>query len=113
MHKTSIFSALIAAGMAVSTDAGIAIADTGYGYGGYGSHPMMGGSWFMGPMMMLVMVVIMVVAVVLVLKLFGFGGGASAKEDTRGNALAILNERFARGEIDKAEYEDRKKALGG
>ena len=29
------------------------------------------------------------------------------------DALGILNERFAKGEIDKAEYEDRKKALLG
>lgn len=26
-------------------------------------------------------------------------------------ALELLNERFARGEIDKAEYEERKQAL--
>jgi putative membrane protein len=29
------------------------------------------------------------------------------------NALGILNERFARGEIDQQEYETRKKALLG
>ena len=29
------------------------------------------------------------------------------------NALSILNERFARGEIDQKEYETRKKALLG
>lgn len=27
------------------------------------------------------------------------------------DALGILNERFAKGEIDKAEYEERKKTL--
>jgi uncharacterized membrane protein len=31
----------------------------------------------------------------------------------RDNALGILNERFARGEIDQQEYETRKKALLG
>jgi putative membrane protein len=29
------------------------------------------------------------------------------------NALSILNERFARGEIEQQEYETRKKALLG
>ena len=28
-------------------------------------------------------------------------------------ALAVLRERFARGEIDAAEYEERKRTLGG
>ncbi len=82
----------------------------GYGYA-YGDHPMMWGNWFMGPMMMLFMIVIVVVAVVLVAKLLGFGAPHS-KADTHGTALTILNERFAKGEIDKAEYEERKKALG-
>ena len=82
----------------------------GYGYGGYGDHPMMWGNWFMGPMMMLFMVVIVVVAVVLILKLFG-DGGTAGKGHVSGNAMAILNERFAKGEIDKAEYEDRKKTM--
>jgi putative membrane protein len=34
--------------------------------------------------------------------------GASRKPD---NALGILNERFARGEIDQQEYDTRKAAL--
>ena len=29
------------------------------------------------------------------------------------SALQILRERFARGEIDQAEYEERRRALGG
>ena len=39
-------------------------------------------------------------------------GGASTRpaEDT---ALATLRERFARGEIDATEFEERKRTLGG
>ncbi len=60
---------------------------------------------------MLLMVIIIVVAIVIILKVFNVGQGTNGKVDTRDNALAILNERFAKGEIDKAEYEDRKGAL--
>jgi len=82
----------------------------GYGYGGYGDHPMMWGNMFMGPMMMILMIIVVAVVVVLVLRFSGIGGATG--KASRDNALAILNERFARGEIDKAEYEERKQALG-
>tara|TARA_R110000787_G_scaffold63679_11_gene144044 strand:+ start:137887 stop:138111 length:225 start_codon:yes stop_codon:yes gene_type:complete len=73
---------------------------------------MMWGNWVMGPIMMVVMVIIVVVAIVLVLKAFGLGGHANAKLESQSGALDILNERFAKGEIDKAEYEERKTVLG-
>jgi len=38
------------------------------------------------------------------------GPGASPPKE---RGLEILQERFARGEIDKAEFEDRKKSLAG
>ncbi|MEQ8322059.1 MAG: SHOCT domain-containing protein [Rhodospirillales bacterium] len=104
--KRALTALLAASNIALIS--GAAIADGG----SYGDHQMMWGNWVMGPMMMLVMVVIVVVAVILILKAFGLGGQANAKPDNQNNALAILNERFAKGEIDKAEYEDRKKALG-
>jgi putative membrane protein len=37
------------------------------------------------------------------------GRGAAADDDT---ALALLRQRFARGEIDATEFEERKRTLG-
>jgi putative membrane protein len=90
---------------------GAAFADSGFGYGGYGNHPMMWGNMFIGPMMMLLMIVVVVAAAIFVLKLFGHGGQGNGST-THDRALAVLGERFAKGEIDKTEYEDRKKTLG-
>jgi putative membrane protein len=39
---------------------------------------------------------------------FGFGGFMHGR---RASALEILNERFARGDIDRAEFEDCKRLL--
>ncbi|RJQ54577.1 MAG: SHOCT domain-containing protein [Actinobacteria bacterium] len=39
----------------------------------------------------------------------GMGGG----EPRRDRALEILNERYARGEIGKEEYDERRRGLGG
>lgn len=40
-------------------------------------------------------------------------GGGSAQDNGRSNALPILEERFARGEIDRAQFEEMKKTLAG
>ncbi len=76
------------------------------------NHPgMMGGAgWIMGPLMMLLWVAIIVGLVVLVLRWVGspgVGGGPL----TTSSARKILEERFARGEIDEEEFRKRKQAL--
>ena len=58
----------------------------GWGAGGFG------GMWF-GPLIWLLLLVLLIVGVVMP------------------TPLQILNERFARGEIDKDEYEERRRVL--
>ena len=76
---------------------------------GYGYHGMMGwGGWFMGPLMMLLFVALIVAAVMIALRLLGMAPGGPKSGD---DALEILRQRFARGEIDREEFEERKKHL--
>ncbi len=79
----------------------------------YGDHPHMGawgwGGMIIGPIMMIVFIAVIVGAVVLVLRWTGLGGSAVAGGANK--ARHILAERFARGEIDKDDYEERKRVL--
>lgn len=99
---------LTVAGLA--TVGGIVRAEPGAGYVGH--HGMMDwGGWLMGPIMMVIFFGLLVGAAFVIIRLLGLGTG------NRGGAgsdrpLDILRERFARGEIDKAEFEERRKALG-
>ncbi len=77
-----------------------------------------GGGWFgmiFGPIfMILVLALVIAVAVLLVRWLGGPGNTAAAPHQpppTR-TPLDILKERFARGEIDREEFEERRRTLG-
>lgn len=74
--------------------------------GGYGS----GFGMIFGLLFMLILLAALVVAVVLVLRAFGVLG-ATTRTDNAGKALDILKERFARGEIDAEEFDQRKRLL--
>lgn len=86
-------------------------------YGGYGTDLF--GGWGMIAMMFFggfFFILIVIGGIVLVWWLVSQAskgvippGGAPREE----NALEILKKRYARGEIDKAEYEAKKKDLGG
>ena len=41
-----------------------------------------------------------------------FSGGHSVRRSEEDRALSILRERYARGEIDKADFDARKRDLG-
>jgi putative membrane protein len=79
-------------------------------YDFWGMHPMWGmwGAWGIGMMfMMLVFWGLIIVGLVLGLRWLVTQGRAS-RSDT---ALDILRQRYARGEIDKEEFESRKRDL--
>jgi putative membrane protein len=65
----------------------------------YGPAPWM----FFGPMFMILMIAVCVVMIYFMMRGHRGGHGDSAAQ--------ILKERFARGEIDKAEYDKRRRVL--
>ena len=60
---------------------------------------------FFGPVMMIVFVVICVAMTFLMMR------GGMRHRYRRRDAIDILKERFARGEINQAEYEERRRLL--
>src|SRR3972149_11039186 len=75
---------------------------------GWGGHPMMWGAWGFGMMIMMILFwVLVIVAVVLGIRWL-LGQGKEARSDS---ALDILRQRYARGEINKEEFEAKKKDL--
>ncbi len=71
------------------------------------------GPWYgmlFGPIMMIGFIVLTVLVVVWALRALGLGSQSSSGEIT---PLDTLKHRFARGEINRDEYEERKKILSG
>ncbi len=82
----------------------------GYGYGMMGPWMMGGfaGMWFM-PIIMIVFWGLVIWGIVALAR--GAGSGCCGTSSQPDSALEILKKRYARGEISKQEYEDRKKYL--
>ncbi len=80
----------------------------------YGPHMMWwGGGWsgmILGPLFMILVLAVVIAIVVLLVRWAG-GQGLAAAPSHR-TPLDILKERFARGEIDKDEFEERRRVLG-
>jgi putative membrane protein len=68
-----------------------------------------GWSWF-GIVHMVLWWFLIILGIVVLAKWL-FGGGSRNPEGDR--ALTILRERYARGEIDKQEFDARRRDLGG
>ena len=96
------------------------LAQRGGGYGGYGGYGgwgqgMMGGfgggGWF-GSIFMLIFWGLIIVGLVLLIRWLVFAtrrGEDPARGGSR--AMDILKERYARGEIDREEFEQRRRDL--
>tara|TARA_R110002096_G_scaffold70671_1_gene169361 strand:- start:3482 stop:3826 length:345 start_codon:yes stop_codon:yes gene_type:complete len=70
--------------------------------------------WFLGPVMMILFLAIAVVVVVLIVRWLGgtgHSGSAAPPPPTSKHAIDILKDRFARGEIDKEELEEKRRIL--
>lgn len=74
-----------------------------------GHHTIMGGG--MGIAMILFWIILIFVFMLLISGVINGSLGTKPKEDDMPNALEIIKARYARGEIDKAEYEDKLKDL--
>ena len=75
-----------------------------YGYEGWGAGNMMG--WFGGGIMMIAFWVLIVFLIVWITReVSGRNGSSNSKQ------LDILKERYAKGEINKEEFEAKKKDL--
>jgi putative membrane protein len=68
--------------------------------------------WFFGPLMMMLFLAVIVVVVVVLVRWLGGGHGGPVHPPAARTPLDILKERFARGEIDKDEFEERRRVLG-
>ena len=84
----------------------------------YHGHDMMwgGSQWggfgmVLGPIFMILIVVGIVAGIIYLLRLFGVAGPAASSHAAHDRALALLKERYAKGEIDSTEFSERKKLL--
>jgi putative membrane protein len=69
------------------------------------------GGWGFGMMLMSLIFIAMIVVGVVFLVRSASHEGQPPRDSRNDRALEILDERFARGEIDQSEYEERRRIL--
>ena len=99
------------AGAALATFAAQALANGEHGTRAF-DHPHMwgGGGMFFGGIAMILVVAAIVGLVVLAVR--WLGGGPARRAGSGRTSLDVLEERFARGEIDAKECQERGRILG-
>lgn len=112
---------LAAAGVTIAALPDEAWAQASQDFERYGWGPGMmgwGGGWpgmILGPIFMILALAIVIAVAVLLVRWIGGPGQAAAPHQplsTSPTPLDVLKERFARGEIDKDEFEERRRILG-
>ncbi len=103
----------IPAGLAAALASGPAFAQGTFERGWMGDGFGWGGMMVGGGLAMIVFWGGIILLVVLLARWMGSGPRQGESHPPRQTALEILQERYARGEIDKAEYEERRKTLSG
>jgi putative membrane protein len=111
------FVRVVALGFALAVTGGSAFAQgpgSGYGYGPMMGPGMSGWGWgLMGGLhglFWLVLLALAGVALVALVRYLWRGGGGT--DVTSSSARRVLDERYAKGEIDRAEYLQRRQDLG-
>lgn len=111
--------AVVSAALALLPSTGWAQAAADADRYAYGPHMMWwGGGWYamiLGPLFMILVLAVLIAAVVLLVRWLGgpWQGTMPTHHAPPGRTpLDILKERFARGEIDKNEFEERRRVLG-
>lgn len=119
LRRLTVFAAALAAAFGIMLLNSAALAQQG-GYNGWHMGPgMMGGYGFMGwfgGIFTLVVWILIIVGLVLLIRWLvqttrSEPGATAGTGAAASRALEILRERYARGEIDKAEFEEKKKDL--
>lgn len=80
-----------------------------------GSYGMMGGGWgWFGPFHFIIPILFwaLVITAIVLLVRYGIGWGERPPRLGRSAGLDVLEERYARGEINRDEYLEKKKDLG-
>ena len=69
--------------------------------------------WLLGPLAMLIFLVVAAAAVILIIRALSGNNSSGSFQPPghSGSPVDILQERFAKGEIDKKEFEERRKVL--
>lgn len=85
---------------------------------GWGMGPGMRGGWGLGmgwfsSILMLVLWILVIVGIVYLIRWVAVSTKQGERGRTEDSALEILRRRYAKGEIDKEEFDQKRKDLGG